>query len=329
MTTEFDLQYTYSASRAKALESELLNENQLERLVGAKDMSEITMVLQDTFLSDLLPSGGASVFDLSHLLRKSLSRAKQTISSIAPDPAILDVLWLRYDYYNLKTIVKGRRAGLSDEEIIERCFFAAKYDPRVLLDYASTGRLGNLHKEMSVAYEKALESLTVYGIDVLMNRGYFIHVRKCAVVIDNEFVSDYVAFLTDFFNLQAQLRLVTLRHLTVPEAFIQGGRFTPSDLDSVEKIYAAFETFGDAFLWTEAIARHRDRGEYLLLQKVMDDYELKFVQEHGRSIFSFVPLFAFFIARRNNLQIVRTIVTAKQAGMDERDLRVMLRRLYA
>jgi len=97
--TSMEFKYVYSTSRVKTISYKLLSENQLERLIGAKSLDEVFKVLQDTFLESFVTS---KVTDISPVLENCLSQAKVLLSSVAPKPQMINLLWIEFDFFNLK-----------------------------------------------------------------------------------------------------------------------------------------------------------------------------------------------------------------------------------
>jgi len=321
-----DTRYTYSSARVKALERTLLSEAQLERLLGAKTVPETFKVLQDTFLAEYLGEHERSNFPLA--LDMAIVDAKDLLARIAPDPEILDILWLKYDFLNLKTIIKGDRAGMSDDEILGKCFRGSKYPPERLISLFREQKLGTLDRLFEEARNIAAGAKHVYDIDIAMNICYFRLIHRIAAQKQNPFVSEFVALLTDLFNLKTALRAERLKEIGIAPVFISGGRFREKDLTSEKQVLEQFKKVGGEAVWQAAIAEYESAANHSLIEKTADEYIVAFLKEKSFSIFSPAPLFSFFTARKNNVQTVAAIMTEKQAGLKEGEIRHILRRLY-
>lgn len=322
-----DSKYLYSAARIKALETTLLTEGQLERLLGAKDVEEGYKVLHETFLGEYLTQPQKT--PLSRVLRKSVTLAKQLLVSIAPEPKLLDYLWIRYDFYNLKTILKGKRSNLSDEDILEKCYFASKYEPKALLLCVARGDFSGVDEHLASAYEEAKSAKEVWRIDISMNTWYFRTIHEWAQKEDNGFLREYVALTVDLFNLRTRLRVLAFGDATpLPELFISGGTLLRQDMETREQVFEAFARFGGEGYWKEALSEYEEKRSFAALERLADDFVLTFLRSRTVDVFSPVTLFAFFWARRNNAQLIQTVMTAKEVGTSEKEIRYVLRRLY-
>lgn len=320
-------QYIHASSRAKALRFKLLTETQLERLLSAKDTEEVRKVLQDTYLAPYLAKGDD--VSIQNALDQSVLDAKKTIESIAPQKEIFEILWLKYDFANLKTIVKGRRLGLNTEQLRERCLATGKYSIDTIIKAYDEGKLGNLNIFFVEAVEKANAAKVVYKIDIVMNIYYFRAMRQVALKYSDRFIREYSALLIDFFNLESALRLMRLDAMEQKEIFIYGGMFSRKDIETKKQIFDSYKRLGGEKLWADAISAYDDHGDFSLLEKTAEEYTLEFLKVQSTGLLSPAPLFAYFSAIKNNAQTIRAIVVAKQSGMPEKEIRRILRRLYS
>lgn len=320
--------YLHAASRAKALTTKLLSDVQLERLLSAKDVAEAFKALQDTFLAPYL--GEHEKADINKALDESMREAKNILSAITPDPTILEILWIKYDFYNLKAIIKGKRAGFDDEEILQKCSKTGIYPPEKLLKHYTDEKLGTLNPFLAAAAKKAETAKEVFEMDIAINIAYFEAVRDYAKRYKkNTFIQRYTTLLIDFFNLEAALRMHTTKRPYTKSVFAEGGTIPYGRLDTPKKIFEEYKRFGGEKLWSEPIKMFEKTGDFSLLERTAEEFILSFLKEESASITSPAPLFAYFAAKKNNAQTIRAIMVAKQTGLPERDLRIILRRLYS
>ncbi len=318
--------YIYSSARSKALEAELLTETQMELLLSSKDVSETFKVLQDTFVAPYLFEHEKS--DINSALDASILDAKKTLSLIAPYPELLDILWIKYDFYNLKAIIKGKRAGFDDEKIKQKCVSVGKYSPLRLISAYNEKKLNLLNRYFYDAVESALSKKEVFEIDITMNIFYFKAIKEIALKFNDKFVNEYVSLLIDLFNLESALRISQLKDQNIKGVYIQGGRFKKKDLENERDILESYKRLGKESMWEPAIEMYKKTKDFTLLEKVGEEYLVSFLKEKSVDMMSPAPLFAYFAAKKNNAQTIHAIMVAKKSGMSERDLRIVLRKLY-
>lgn len=320
--------YIYASSLVKTRENKLLSDTQLEMLLSSKSLEELELALQDTYLAPYL--SGKSARSVSIALEASVKYARELLEKVAPKSDLLNILWIKYDFYNLKTIVKGVRNKQSDEEILENCFSAGIFDPKkILVGYQNT-ELYKVDKRLAEAVKNLSGDATGIKIEETIQQAYFSTIGEMAKTSHNSFLQRYVKKLINVFNVLSYLRVMarieydtTLTHL-----FVEGGSFTPRELQSTDDALALLKKLGNEKAWQEAIEDYVKTGNFSLLEKASDEHLLDFLNEESFELFTLAPLYAYFTAIKNNAQTIRAIVVGKETGMSERDIRFNLRRLY-
>ena len=337
-----DTDYIYAGTRAKALENQLLSENQMELLLSAKSVDEVHKVLQNTFLAPYLISKdkvnckareGALGYkqekpSATVALEKSVQEAKNVLNSIAPEPKLLFILWLRYDYHNLKAIIKGHRAGQNTGETLQNCFNIGIFSPEELLHSYEDKKLHLLNEHFKEATDKAGSAKQVFEIDLTMNKYYFKSILAIAEGSEDLFVTEYVKLLINIYNIKAALRAHKLAEVDIKDVYVPGGMFSKKDLENKKGVIDSLRHIGNEKIWSDAIKTYEQTNDVTQIEKTTSEYVFKFLQEKSADLFSPAPLFSYFMAKKNNAQTIAAIIVAKRAGIKEKTLRTILRRLY-
>ena len=107
-TKKRDVDYLAVSSRIHALETKLLTGERMERMIEAKELREAARVLTECGYSELSELTAPA-------LEAELSRAQgelfRDLDAAVVEPALLDVFRCRFDYHNVKVLVKPRRWG--------------------------------------------------------------------------------------------------------------------------------------------------------------------------------------------------------------------------
>ena len=321
--------YIYSTSRVRTLQNELLSGQQLERMVTAKDTREAFAVLSDTFLAPFV--AGVELSGLPRALRKSVSAGKRLLAEIAPEPEIMNILWYRYDFYNLRVTAKAARVGLSDEEIDELCYYAGSLPPREIISAWRKEKFTSLYGELARAAEEIKDEREPHRINLSADKHYFAAITAVAKKSGNSFLRDYVSLLVDFYNLRLCLRwpLLAEQIRIAPEKLrIEGGKITFSPNAGSAECEKAFSDLNEELFRAPLKAALREK-DFSLLEKAIDDYLRDFLVARAEAdIFSPAPLFRYFVALRADAALVKTIMAAKESEMSAERLRGLLRKLY-
>jgi len=321
--------YIYAGTRSTALKRNLLTADQLDVLLGGENFSDSFQSLHETFMAPYVARRESQ--DLSLALEEAITDTKKLLQKISPEPELLDILWLKYDFHNLMAIIKGTLAGLGDQELRDRCFTTGKFAPGQLIEKYQADKLNHLDPRLHQAAQEAKNYREVSDIALATNTGYLLAAREIASKHRNNFVREYVGLIIDFYNVQANLRAFTYGQIDEAPLplFIPGGRFTAKDLESVDSILTNLHRIGGRpDFWQEAIDGYRQSRSYFKLEKACDDHLSRFLQQSSRDIFSIAPLFSYFHARKNNVQLIKTILTGKKTNLEEFRIRQILRERY-
>ena len=99
MTNNYD--FTYSVGLVRALETLLLNENEVERMLLAKNPQEAFKILNELDYADN-KAGIEDPADFQVVIREGLMDIKEILTKVTPDQRILNIIWHRFDFHNIK-----------------------------------------------------------------------------------------------------------------------------------------------------------------------------------------------------------------------------------
>ncbi len=318
--------YTYASARVKALESQLLSYSQAELLTSAKSPDELYTVLYDTYLASYLKRNTEQ--DILASLEEQISDTKTLLQTIAPDPAVLDILWIKYDYHNLKAIVKGMRVGLKDEDIVRECYVESILPPETLLAHVRGGTLANYAPELVETLQEAESAQTPELVGETCDRAYFARMRDIAGRSKDTFAKEYVGLLVDMYNLKVFARSAVRETFRARKALVPGGACTlPAEFEPAH-LAREYARYGAVDLWKQALTEVLVARNVSAFERVADDMATEWVKRVAIVDFNLADLVRYFHAVKNNAQIISTIAKAKRAGMPEKTLRSILRALY-
>ena len=103
-----DTDYLALSAWTRAKENELLTRERLDRMIEAKELGEAVKVLTQCGYSEpeSLTQAG-----LEAMLAQERQRTFQELGGSVPDPRVVQIFQLKYDYHNAKTLIKGRAMG--------------------------------------------------------------------------------------------------------------------------------------------------------------------------------------------------------------------------
>ena len=319
-----DTDYLFLASRVRALERKLLTAPRIEQLLTAGDVAACSQLLSEL--------GYEPIHDEASLQASLKQQREAVFSDIArfmPEPELLDVFRLKYDYHNIKTLLKDRSGGrlLMDAG----CISAADMERQ----YAESGNWQFLPKEMADAAKEAADVLAETGnpqrSDFILDRAYFAQLRSLAQESRCAYLQDYIRAMIDAANLRS---LVRTERLHADPGFLRQVLFDGGSV-SVDTIVAHAGN-GPAALYratpfraaAEAGEEAAKGGSLTAFERACDNAVL-LAAGKARSIpFGVEVVLGYLAAKESEWTAVRIIMSGRMAGMTADAIRERLRDQY-
>lgn len=319
-----DTDYLFLASRVRALERKLLTAPRIEQLLTAGDVAACSQLLSELGYEPIHDEASLQVS-----LKQQREAVFSDIARFMPEPELLDVFRLKYDYHNIKTLLKDRSGGrlLMDAG----CISAADMERQ----YAESGNWQFLPKEMADAAKEAADVLAETGnpqrSDFILDRAYFAQLRSLAQESRCAYLQEYICAMIDAANLRSLVRTERLR--TDP-GFLRQVLFDGGSV-SVDTIVAHAGN-GPAALYratpfraaAEAGEEAAKGGSLTAFERACDNAVL-LAAGKARSIpFGVEVVLGYLAAKEAEWTAVRIIMSGRMAGMTADAIRERLRDQY-
>jgi V/A-type H+-transporting ATPase subunit C len=311
-----DPAYTYAVGRVRVRERRLLTSRALVEAAEAKTFEDAVDALREAGYEPA-SRGGAGLEEL--LARQSVELTRFIRESV-PDSRLIEYLRLRLDYANLKAALVGR---LTEKKppISE----GGAVPPEKLTAFADGGEpdglpspFAELARGLMEEWEKARDPfLLQQGVD----RALFARLAEISAEIGLPFLTAYQKLETDLVNLAALVRCLAAPN---PEelsaaAFLPGGGLDIVKLEGYARTgdrSGAAEFVGRtpyAELARGAVEGASDGLADLAARGA--DRKLEFLRQARHAPFGAEPLISYYLAKRNELELVRFVLTCKLNGV--------------
>ena len=110
-----DTDYLFLSTRIRALERSLLTRERMERMLEAKSDEDAAKVLTECGYPEM---GRVQVDTVNAALAEQREKTFRDLYAFAPDPTIVDVFKVKYDYHNVKVILKSEAMGQDPERLM-------------------------------------------------------------------------------------------------------------------------------------------------------------------------------------------------------------------
>lgn len=325
MANSFD--YLFLSTRVKSLETLLLTQQRRERMLEADS--------HEAALEVLLECGYEPVSHPSEL-EKGMERQRQAmladLGALAPDPVIVDVFRLRYDYHNAKVLLKSQHRGLDPQRLL---LPGGRIPLAELEEAVRSGVMDLLPMALREGIQAAREILSTSGdpqrSDFLLDRAYYGEMGALAEKSGSAFLQGYVALSIDAANLRA---LVRTRRMGKGQAFLEGALVPGGTLASGRILAAAEGSWEDLYRGTALDAAAEEArqllsgGSMTRFEKLCDDALTAYLSKAKYIAFGDAPLIAYLAAKENEWTSVRVIMGGRMAALPPETIRERLREAY-
>ncbi|WP_440956646.1 V-type ATP synthase subunit C [Methanosarcina sp. Mfa9] len=325
--------YAYAVTRVRAMKSKLLPRETYPRLLNM-GIDEITRFIQESeYKNDIDElamkySGG----DLAeHALNRNLALTYDKLLRItAGDPNYLVSEYLkRYDYWDVKTLLRGKQYNASVEEILESLIAAGEFTYTFLSELAAKESYQNVIEALNdTEYYPLLQEYDGTNLAYIENEldkmyysGLFAAIGRPRSK-DRKLFARFIKLEVDVKNLCTLFRLKKAGVEQLDEIMplmIEGGLEL-----KIEKLAALpYEEFIEALQKTqywEAISTVTGPGMDSLtnLESRLTKYYLESATTYSHvSPISIVPIMDYIIYKRNEVLNLRIIFRGKEAGLDD------------
>lgn len=336
-----DTRYAYAVARIRGLETRLLDRQWIERLL-AEDAGGALKVLADSAFQEAIADVGRPE-DLEEGLVRALAETLSTVSALSPVPALIDLFRVRWDFRNLKSLVKASllklgeggvepsrlELGLTDGVgtielgVLEKAVQDEDYValPAVLTDAART------------ATEAFRDNGELAGVDREFDRAMWGHLLATVREQGCEFLAGYFQVEIDLLNIRTFVRVkeAGLDRTDLLRAFVPDGTLDlslleahlgePIDAFARSLEYGRYGALAPVFReWTSERAH--------VLELACDNVLLNYVEPARTIAYGIEPLVAFVLVRQIEIKLVRAAVAAKLDGVPREKLEGRLRAVH-
>ncbi len=325
-----DTDYLAISARIKAMETGLLTRERMEQVLEARSDEEAVKILQECGYPEL-DARSPEAMDAA------LSAAREaTLSDVldgAPDPRYIDIFKLKYDYHNIKAVLKAAAMNVSPDSML---MDMGRVPAAALKEAVLTGRLDELPEGLAAAAAEAKEVLDTTRdpqlSDIALDRRCYQEMAAVAEETGSAFLAGYVKIQIDAANLRSLVR--TLRMGKGGEflktVLLEGGDIGTDAVAAAGNSGALQELYGPTALQAaaEAGAEALRGGPLTAFEKLCDDAVGEYLAGAQFVPFGEAPLLGYLAARETEYTNIRILLMGRGAGLPAEVIRSRLRNGY-
>ena len=327
-----DTDYLVISARIRAMENQLLTRARMDQILEARSQDEVTKVLQECGYPEL---DAARPDQMDAVLSEARKSMLADLGDSAPDAGYIDIFKLKYDYHNVKAILKAQVMGTDPARML---MDMGRVDAAELQEAMESGQMAFLTSSLASAIEEAKEVLHTTRdpqlSDILLDRWCYREMGEIAEETGSAFLQGYVRAQIDAVNLRTLVRTIRMGK---SGEFLRGVLFEGGDVapDALEKVAASGGSgLAEVYAPTgfaaaaEAGAAALKGGALTEFEKRCDDAVADYLAGAGLVPFGEAPLVSFLAARETEYTNLRILLMGRAAGLDADVIRARLRDMY-
>ncbi len=330
------LPYLYATARIRAKEARLLKSETLEELVNTGSVAEIASILENTdyalAMQGLVLENAESI---EKLLERQTADIYSEIAGMLPENAqgVFAFLRRQWDVRNLKTVLRGVRAGLPAEKIMAAVLPFGTLDSEFLKKLTEAAGIEDMLPmfeatpwaalaQMLPAFEQDARLLPLEAmLDRVLLESMWRQVEASGPL---QVLQPFFAARIDALNMKILMR-AKRDHLLLAdvESYLISGssvsqRFIRA-FDEVDDISAlAAELEGTLYYKPvmDALAEYDRHGSLFALEKALDETALAIGRDTAvKQPYGIAPVLGFLARKDAEVRTIRAISRAKEAGL--------------
>lgn len=326
MSHRKDTDYLSVSARIRAMENRLLTRERMDRMIEARDTAEAMKVLSECGYSE---AGG-----LETILAQARADTFRDMEKASPDPRLVEIFQLKYDYHNAKTILKAQAVGAEAERLL---LPGGRYHPVELLEGWRREELRGCSelfgKSITQAWNALRETHDPQQADLILDRACHEEMAQLAKALDSKFLQGYVRLSVDVANLRTAVRVHRmdkegdfLRHVLLPGGNVSEQIIAAARGDALGEVFRSGPLSQAAELGAKVA--QPGGGPLTDFERACDNAVTAYLAAARRIPFGEQTVIGYLYAKESELTAIRTIFAGRAAGLDGDTIRRRLRETY-
>jgi V/A-type H+-transporting ATPase subunit C len=344
--------YGYTNARVRAMKSHLFDRPFYEKLLDMDDVSSVISALESTVYKKDIDEAMLKYRDvrgMDEAFRRNVASTFAKIIGLVEGEAreLVVILLSRWDVHNIKTILRGKNIGASEEDILESLIPGGQFQEALLrelvkaIDIKACLNLlrvwdSPFARPLTANFSKFVKSNRLIDLEVALDRFYFEY--ALSKLQKNDLHTSLVREITrreiDFTNIMTLFRAIKedLNREVIEDLFVKDGKqidgkvFTAlAQQKTVEDVVYKLEGTPYKAVLDEGLKKYLEIGAVSILERNLEQMMVR----KGVSLFKADPLsmatiIGYLTAKYNEVVNLRIIVRGKSVGMPENRLREAL-----
>lgn len=325
-----DTNYLFISTYLRAREKNLLTAARMDRMIDAPGIEDAAKVLQEIGYGEF---SAESDRELSAALAAEREKLFADLYRFVPDRALVDVFRVKYDYHNIKTLLKAQAMGLDGRHLL---LDAGRVEIEKMEKAVAEGAYDLLPPALATAAKEAAEVIGTTGDpqrgDFVLDRAYYAEMLASAQRTRSKFLTEYVRTTIDAANLRSVVRTLRMKKNGdfLKKVLFEGGTVPTERIltaalgGNLEEPFRTTQLRTAAELGAQAAAG----GSLTKFEKVCDDAVTAAAAKAKNVPFGEEAVIGYLVAKEIEFTAVRIIMSGRMAGISSEIIRERLREAY-
>lgn len=327
--------YVEAVSRIRAMETKLFDESMLNKIIESSSPEEAIKFLQETGYASEIQSI-KKVQDYEIILSKELKKLYDFLYKTVPDKDLVDIMELKYDYHNIKTLLKGKALNKNYDYLLIK--MKPDYTEKIISSIQSDN-YSDISRIMGEAIQKAYREFSTTKdpqvIDIIIDSYMYKHMLIKAEKFEESFIINFVKLNIDLTNIKTLLRVKNQNRNRefLNLVLISGGKVDKDILlnclnESIENIInkLMFTDYGNILkVGLQEYSKNKKLNKF---EKLCDNYTMNYLKKSRYISFGPEPILAYIYGKENEIKSIRIILVGKINKVSSNIIVERLREVY-
>ncbi|KEH99620.1 V-type ATP synthase subunit C [Clostridium botulinum] len=330
-----NITYVQAVPRIRAVENKLLDKAKIQRLLDSTSASEAFKVLKETSYG-LIMGEIKRPEDYEIVLNKELKKLYFFMYEISPQKDLIDIMCIKYDYHNIKVLLKSKILQKDFKEILMPI---GTINVNNLTNWILNEEYKELPELMKESIKKSMyefkEDNDPQKIDTIIDKYLYMDMLMRAKRLDNCYILKFLKINIDLANIRTLVRVKKQNKSRkfLENVLIDGGSIQLEELLDIYNLN--IESISSKIQYTDYVDVIRvGIEEYIktenlkVFERLCDNFIMNFIKDAKYISFGPEPLISYILAKENEIKIIRIIMVGKLNNIDPQVIKERLREIY-
>ncbi|WP_424359260.1 V-type ATP synthase subunit C [Methanocella sp. MCL-LM] len=340
--------YAYASARVKTRKSFLYPKETYLKLLQM-DLPEISRFIEESRYKkeiDELANKYSGIDLLEYALNLNMAREMNEVLDFCQGEMkiLLGAYLMKWDVWNIKSILRGKNYGASEDEIKETFVPAGELRTSTLVDLIHKGSIPDVieglngtrfYKPLTSSLEDFNKTQNLSRLENNLDKAYYAYLLsiKLAGTSADELMMTFVRREVDITNLRTLFRLKRqgLEHEKIMEFLVPGGKLKADDMRKFAQA-PSFDEFvnllKDTPYWTdlsEAIENYRATKSLNAIEVALTRADIGYADKISHAYpLSILPILGYTVRKQVEVTNIRTIARGKEVNLSNEVIRNQL-----